>query len=149
MTDLSNLKPPEGATQSRKRVGRGHGSTKGGTSGRGTKGQNARSGGRRHPRFEGGQTPIYKRLPKFGFSNEKFRNEFEIINVDVLERRFDDGDVVDPEVLVDQGLVKRNHDGIKILGRGELTKSLTVKAHKFSASAREQIEDVGGNAEVI
>lgn len=149
MTDLSNLKPPEGANQSRKRVGRGIGSTYGRTAGKGTKGQNARSGGRRHPRFEGGQTPIYKRLPKFGFSNEKFRNEFSIVNVDALERAYDDGDVVDADSLVERGLVKRNHDGIKILGRGELTKSLTVKAHKFSDSARAQIEDVGGNAEVI
>ncbi len=149
MTDLSNLKPPEGATQSRKRVGRGHGSTFGGTSGRGDKGQNARSGGPRHPRFEGGQTPIYRRLPKFGFSNVNFRTEFSIVNIDELEETFDDGDVVDVQTLIDEGLTKGNQDGIKILGRGELTTELTVKAHKFSESARAAIEDVGGTAEVI
>ena len=148
MTDLSNLKPPEGATESKKRLGRGHGSTHGGSAGRGTKGQNARSGGRRHPRFEGGQTPIYRRLPKFGFSNKEYRNDFSIINVDTLESVFDDGDIVDEDSLVDRGLIKRNHDGIKILGRGELTISLTVKANKFSESARAKIEDVGGTAEV-
>lgn len=149
MTDLSNLKPPEGATSSRKRVGRGSGSTHGTTAGRGTKGQNARSGGRRHPRFEGGQTPLFKRLPKFGFSNEKFRKEYSIVNLDDLERLYEDGDVVDEDSLIERGLVKRNHDGIKILGRGELTKSLTVKAHKFSKSAKAAIEDVEGSAEVI
>ncbi len=149
MTDLSNLKPPEGATQSRKRVGRGHGSTFGGTSGRGDKGQNARSGGPRHPRFEGGQTPIYRRLPKFGFSNVNFRTEFSIVNIDELEETFDDGDVVDVQTLIDEGLAKGNQDGIKILGRGELTTELTVKAHKFSESAQAAIEDVGGTAEVI
>lgn len=149
MSDLSNLKPPEGARNTRKRVGRGDGSTHGTTAGRGTKGQNARSGGRRHPRFEGGQTPLFKRLPKFGFSNEKFRKTYSIVNLDDLERLFDEGDVVDEESLIDRGLVKRNHDGIKILGRGELTKTLTVKAQKFSKSAEAAIEDVGGSAEVI
>ncbi len=149
MTDLSNLKPPEGATRSRKRVGRGHGSTKGGSAGRGTKGQNARSGGRRHPRFEGGQTPIYKRLPKFGFSNANFRRTFEIVNLDQLEELFEAGDVVDEEALVEKGLVRKNNDGIKVLGRGELTIELTVKANRFSESARAAIEEVGGNAEVI
>ncbi len=149
MTDLSNLKPPEGARTSRKRVGRGDGSTFGTTAGKGTKGQNARSGGRRHPRFEGGQTPLYKRLPKFGFSNQKFRRTFSIVNLEDLDRLFDEGDVVNEESLIERGLVKRNHDGIKILGRGELTKSLTVNAHKFSKSAAAAIEDVGGSAEVI
>ena len=149
MTDLSNLTPPEGATRDRKRVGRGPGSTHGTTAGRGTKGQLARSGKSPHPRFEGGQTPIYRRLPKFGFSNKNFRNEFAIVNLDALERTFEEGEVVDAESLVDRGLVRKNHDGIKILGRGELTKSLTVNAHKFSKSARAAIEDVGGTAEVI
>ncbi len=149
MTDLSNLKPPKGANSSRKRVGRGDASTFGTTAGKGTKGQNARSGGPRHPRFEGGQTPLYKRLPKFGFSNHKFRKTFLIVNLEDLERLFEEGDVVDEQTLGDRGLVKRNHDGIKILGRGELTKSLTVKAQKFSKSAKAAIEDVGGSAEVI
>ncbi len=149
MTDLSNLKPPKGATRQRKRVGRGPGSTHGKTSGRGSKGQNARSGGRRHPRFEGGQTPLFKRLPKFGFSNERFRREYSIVNLLDLERVFDEGDVVDEQALIERGLVKRNHDGIKILGKGELTKALTVKAHKFSKSAKAAIEDVEGNVEVI
>ena len=149
MTDLSNLKAPEGANRRRKRVGRGPGSTDGKTAGRGTKGQNARSGGSRHPRFEGGQTPLYRRLPKFGFSNENFRNDFTIINLDTLDSVFEAEDVVDAESLIEKGLIKRNHDGIKILGRGELTKVLTVKAHKFSKSARAAIEDVGGSVEVI
>ena len=149
MTDLSNLKPPKGAKRSPKRVGRGPGSTYGKTAGRGTKGQNARSGGRRHPRFEGGQTPLYKRLPKFGFSNQKFRKDYVIVNLLDLERAFEEGEVVDEESLIERGLVKRNHDGIKILGKGELTKKLTVKAHKFSKSARAAIEDVEGSAEVI
>ena len=149
MTDLSNLKAPEGATKSRKRVGRGPGSTLGKTSGRGSKGQNARSGGKTHPRFEGGQTPLYKRLPKLGFSNAKFRKKIVIVNLEDLEGRFEDGEVVDEQALRDRGLIKGNHDGIKILGRGELTKKLTVKAHKFSKSARATIEDVGGSVEVI
>lgn len=149
MTDLSNLKAPKGATSSRKRVGRGPGSKYGKTAGRGTKGQNARSGGRRHPRFEGGQTPLYKALPKFGFSNEKFRKRYSIVNLEDLERCFEAGAVVDEDSLIDRGLIKRNHDRIKILGRGELTKALTVKAHKFSKSAQAAIEDVEGNAEVI
>ncbi len=149
MTDLSNLKAPEGATKSRKRVGRGPGSTLGKTSGRGSKGQNARSGGKTHPRFEGGQTPLYKRLPKLGFSNAKFRKKIVIVNLEDLEARFEEGEVVDEQALRDRGLIKGNHDGIKILGRGELTKKLTVKAHKFSKSAQATIENVGGSVEVI
>lgn len=149
MTDLSNLKAPEGATSSKKRVGRGPGSTDGGTAGRGHNGQKSRSGGNVHPRFEGGQTPLHRRLPKFGFSNQKFRKRFSIVNLQDLERVFEDGATVDRESLRERGLVKRNHDGIKILGKGELTKSLTVKAHKFSKSAQAAIETVGGTAEVI
>lgn len=149
MTDLSNLKAPKGAKRSRQRLGRGPGSTTGKTAGRGTKGQNARSGGRRHPRFEGGQTPLYRRLPKFGFSNQRFRKEIAIVNLDELEERFEDGEVVDEESLRQRGLLKGKQDGIKVLGRGELTKALTVKVQKFSKSAREAIEEVGGTAEVI
>lgn len=149
MTDLSNLKAPKGATHSRKRVGRGAGSTVGKTSGRGHKGQNARSGGPRNPRFEGGQTPLYKRLPKVGFSNAKFRKKIVIVNLEDLEANFEAGDVVDEQALRELGLIKGSYDGIKILGRGELTTKLTVKAQKFSKSAQATIEDVGGSAEVI
>ncbi len=149
MTDLSNLKAPEGATKKKKRVGRGPGSTFGTTAGRGTKGQNARSGGPRHPRFEGGQTPLYKRLPKWGFSNEKFRKNYSIVNLDRLDDLFEEGDEVTPETLVDAGVIRKNHERVKILGRGEITKALTVHAHKFSTSAQTAIENAGGSAEVI
>lgn len=149
MTDLSNLKAPEGATHSKKRVGRGPGSTLGKTAGRGQDGQKSRSGGKIQPGFEGGQTPLHRRLPKFGFSNDKFRKRFSIVNLQDLERVFADGETVDAESLRERGLVKRNRDGIKILGKGELTINLTVKAHKFSQSAKAAIEAVGGSAEVI
>lgn len=149
MTDLSNLQAPEGATKNRKRVGRGTGSTLGKTSGRGQKGQKARSGGSVHPRFEGGQMPIHRRLPKFGFSNKKFAKTFSIVNLRDLERVFEAGDLVDEASLRERGLIKQNHGGLKILGDGGLTKSLTVKAQKFSAAAKAAIENVGGSAEVI
>lgn len=149
MTDLSNLHAPDGATKDRKRVGRGPGSTLGKTAGKGHKGQKARSGGSVHPRFEGGQTPLHRRLPKFGFSNKKFAKTFSIVNLHELERVFEAGELVDEASLRERGLIKRNHDGIKVLGNGELTKSLTVKAQKFSASAKAAIENVGGSVEVI
>jgi large subunit ribosomal protein L15 len=149
MSDLSNLKPPAGATSDRKRVGRGPGSTLGKTAGRGQKGQKSRSGGSIHPRFEGGQMPLHMRLPKFGFSNAKFRTHFSIVNLQDLEERFEDGETVDEEALRARGLVKGPHDGIKILARGELSKKLSVKATKFSKSARAAIEQAGGSAEVI
>ncbi|RAL25028.1 50S ribosomal protein L15 [Lujinxingia litoralis] len=149
MTDLSNLKAPEGANRKRKRVGRGHGSTLGKTAGKGQKGQKSRSGGSVHPRFEGGQTPLHRRLPKVGFSNERFEKRYTIINLQDLERVFNDGDAVDVEALRAKGLVKRNLDGVKILGNGELTKKLSVKAAKFSKSAKAAIENVGGSVEVI
>src|SRR5690554_4037530 len=117
MSDLSNLKAPKGANRKRKRVGRGHGSTLGKTSGKGHKGQKARSGGSVHPRFEGGQTPLHRRLPKVGFTNP-FEKHYTIINLQDLERVFEDGDTVDLEAMRAKGLVKRNLDGVKILGNG-------------------------------
>ena len=145
--DLSNLRPADGAKQSNNfRRGRGHGSGNGKTAGKGHKGQRARSGGTR-PGFEGGQMPLYRRIPKRGFTN---RNSKEIvgINVSALEV-FDNEAVVSVETLLEQGIVKNPRDGVKILGNGELTKKLTVKANAFSAGAIEKIEAVGGKAEVI
>ncbi len=146
--DLSELKPPRGSRHDKKRVGRGTGSTLGKTSGRGQKGQNARSGGRVHPRFEGGQMPLFRRLPKQGFRNWNAK-QVAVVNVRDLERVFDDGDQVDVDILRDRGLVKGKIDEVKILGDGELTKSLTVSAHKFSSSARAKIESAGGTAEGV
>ena len=145
--DLSNLQPAEGSKQSDNfRRGRGHASGNGKTAGKGHKGQKARSGAPR-PGFEGGQMPLYRRLPKRGFKN---RNTKEIvgINVSVLER-FDDGATVSVETLVESGIVSNPRDGVKILGNGELTKKLTVQANGFSAGAKEKIEALGGKAEVI
>ncbi len=146
--DLSELKPPKGARSDRKRVGRGPGSTLGKTSGKGEKGQNARSGGRVHPRFEGGQMPLFRRLPKFGFRNRN-ATRVAVVNVRDLERSFDEGDTVDEEALRQRGLVKGEFDEVKVLGDGELTKQLTVRVHKFSASGREKIESTGGTAEGV
>ena len=145
--DLSNLRPADGAKQSDNfRRGRGHGSGNGKTAGKGHKGQRARSGGTR-PGFEGGQMPLYRRIPKRGFTN---RNSKEIvgINVSVLEV-FDNDAVVSVETLLEQGIIKNPRDGVKILGNGELTKKLTVQANAFSKTAVEKIEAVGGKAEVI
>ena len=145
--DLSNLSPAEGSVKGDNfRRGRGHGSGNGKTAGKGHKGQKARSGAPR-PGFEGGQMPLYRRIPKRGFTN---RNRLEIvaINVSALER-FDAGSEVSVETLIESGIVKNPKDGVKILGNGELTKKLTVKANAFSASAKEKIEAVGGTCEVI
>ena len=145
--ELSNLRPAEGSKHSDNfRRGRGHGSGNGKTAGKGHKGQLARSGHKK-PGFEGGQMPLYRRLPKRGFTN---RNRLEIvaINVSALER-FDAGSEVSVETLIESGIVKNPKDGVKILGNGELTKKLTVKANAFSASAKEKIEAVGGTCEVI
>ena len=145
--DLSNLQPAEGSKQSDNfRRGRGHGSGNGKTAGKGHKGQKARSGAPR-PGFEGGQMPLYRRIPKRGFT---CRNSKEIvgINLSYLER-FEDGATVTVESLVEAGIVKNTRDGVKILGNGELTKKLTVQANAFSASAKEKIEALGGKAEVI
>lgn len=144
---LDELQPAEGSKFTRKRVGRGIGSGTGKTSGKGHKGQNARSGGGVRPGFEGGQMPLYRRLPKRGFTNI-FAKQYVTINVCDLER-FDNGTEVTAELLKETGIVSKTLDGIKILGRGELTKNLTVKVAKFSASAAEKIEKAGGKAEVI
>ncbi len=144
---LDELQPAEGSRFTRKRVGRGIGSGTGKTSGKGHKGQKARSGGGVRPGFEGGQMPLYRRLPKRGFTNI-FAKQYVTINVSELER-FEDGTEVTQELLKETGVVSKTLDGIKILGRGELTKKLTVKVAKFSTSAAEKIEKAGGKAEVI
>lgn len=145
--ELHNLKPTPGSKGRNKRKGRGTGSGTGKTAGRGQKGQNSRSGGRTRPGFEGGQTPLFKRLRKVGFNN-RFRKEYAIVNVEQLNA-FEAGSDITIEVLQNAGLVKRPLDGLKILGDGELTVKLSVKANKFSQSAKEKIEAVGGNTEVI
>lgn len=141
------MKYTEGARKSRKRIGRGHASGTGKTAGKGHKGQNARSGGGVRLGFEGGQTPIARRLPKRGFTNFT-RKEYAIVNVEALNK-FDNGVEITPELLIETGLVKKELDGIKILGQGELEKKLVVKANKFSKSAVAVIEKAGGKVEVI
>ena len=145
--NLSELKPAAGSTHSANfRVGRGHGSGNGKTAGKGHKGQKARSGAPR-PGFEGGQMPLYRRLPKRGFTN---RNTKDIVSINITElNRFEDGAVVTIETLVENGVIKNPKDGVKILGNGELTKKLTVKENAFSASAAEKIQALGGTTEVI
>jgi len=143
LNELTNLE-----AKNRKRIGRGQGSGNGKTAGKGHKGQNARSGGGVRPGFEGGQLPLYRRLSKRGFNNYNFRTVYATVNVGDLSM-FDEGTVVTKELLIERGLVTKELDGIKILGNGELTKKLTVKANKFSNSAKEKIENVGGVAEVI
>ena len=145
---LHELEKNIGAKQSKKRVGRGPGSGLGKTSGKGQKGQKARSGGSINPVFEGGQLPLYRRLSKRGFNNYNFRTVYATVNVSDLEV-FEEGTVVTKELLIEKGLVKKELDGIKVLGNGELTKKLTVKANKFSSSAKAKIENVGGTIEVI
>jgi len=134
----------ETTKKNRKRIGRGPGSGSGKTSGKGHKGQNARSGGGVRPGFEGGQLPLYRRLSKRGFNNYNFRTVYATVNVSDLER-FDEGTVVTVELLKEVGLVKKELDGVKVLGNGELSKKLTVKANKFSETAKEKIENVGNN----
>ncbi|MBO0431016.1 50S ribosomal protein L15 [Enterococcus sp. DIV0660C] len=144
---LHELKPAEGSRQVRNRVGRGTSSGNGKTSGRGQKGQKARSGGGVRLGFEGGQTPLFRRLPKRGFTNVN-RKEYAVINLDILNR-FEDGAEVTPVALVEAGIVKNEKAGIKVLANGELTKKLTVKAAKFSKAAQDAIEAAGGSIEVI
>ncbi|MGI6585730.1 MAG: 50S ribosomal protein L15 [Gracilibacteraceae bacterium] len=144
---LHELKPAEGTTKPKKRLGRGTATGQGKTAGRGQKGQKSRSGGNVRIGFEGGQMPLYRRLPKIGFTNV-FRKEYAIVNLSDLER-FDNGTIVNPEVLKEAGLVKAMLAGVKILGNGELTKNLTVQAHKFSKTAAEKIAAAGGKVEVI
>ncbi len=144
--ELSNLRPAEGSKHNSFRRGRGHGSGNGKTAGKGHKGQKARSGAPR-PGFEGGQMPLYRRIPKRGFTN---RNSKEIVGVNVSALEvFEDGATVDVSTLVERGIVRNPKDGVKILGNGDFTKKLTVKANAFSASAKERIEALGGTAEVM
>ena len=144
---LHELHPAEGSTSAQKRLGRGSGSGLGKTSGKGHKGAKARSGGGKRPGFEGGQMPLYRRVPKRGFNNV-FRTEYAEVNLERLEA-FEDGAVVDAAALLEKRIIRKELDGVKILGGGELTKKLTVKAAKFTATAKEKIEAVGGKAEVI
>jgi large subunit ribosomal protein L15 len=145
---LNSLRPPRGAKHPKKRVGRGPGSGHGKTASRGEKGAKSRSGFRHKRGFEGGQMPLHRRVPKRGFNNP-FRVEYAIVNLDVLAERFESGTAITPDVLRAQGLVKSSGARIKVLGRGEVAKALTVRAHKFSGSAAKKIVDAGGVAEVI
>ena len=146
---LHELSPAPGSTKSAWRKGRGVGSGNGKTAGRGHKGQNARTGGGVRPGFEGGQIPLYRRLPKRGFTNSLFKKEYAIINLETLDKLFNDGDAVSMETLLEKGVIRKELNGLKVLGRGEITKKLTVKAAIFSASTKEKIEAAGGKAEVI
>lgn len=146
---LHDLRPDPGSTRKRKRVGRGHSAGQGKTAGRGTKGQGARSGGKKGPYFEGGQLPFVRRLPfKRGFTN-LFRIDYQEVNVDDLQSRFNDGDVVTPELLAERGLVREADQPVVILGRGELSHKLVVQAHRFSKSAARKIEEAGGTTEKL
>ena len=145
---LNELQKNPGVTHRRKIVGRGRGSGLGKTSGRGEKGQNARSGGGVKPIFEGGQTPLYSRLPKKGFNNTKFAVRYSVVNLSDLNR-FEDGTTVTPALLKESGLVKKQLAGIKVLGNGKLEKKLTIQAHQFSKSAKENIEASGSKIEVM
>ncbi|MHB1004459.1 MAG: 50S ribosomal protein L15 [Chloroflexota bacterium] len=145
---LHDLKPAPGSHKDRRRLGRGHGSGRGTTAGRGSKGQKARAGGQVNPRFEGGQLPMVLRLPrKRGFTNRN-RIEYAVLNVSDLQR-FEADSAIDPQSLFELGIVKKRRQPVKILGTGELDRPLTVRAHKFSASARQKIEAAGGKAEEI
>ena len=144
---LHELKPAEGSRKTRNRVGRGTGSGNGKTAGRGHKGQNARSGGGVRPGFEGGQTPLFQRLPKRGFTNIN-RKDFAVVNLETLNR-FEDGTDVTPELLLETGVISKLNAGVKVLAKGTLEKKLTVRAHKFSSAAKEAIEAAGGQTEVI
>ena len=146
--DLSNLKPADGAKHSKKRIGRGHGTGQGTQAGRGHKGAQSRSGYSFKRGFEGGQMPLHRRIPKRGFHNE-FRIEYAVVNLDTLSERFDDGTVVTPELLVETGLITKARRPVKVLARGDVSKKLTVRAHKFSGKAAEKIAAAGGATEIL
>ena len=146
--DLSNLKPAERSKFSKKRVGRGHGTGQGTQAGRGHKGAQSRSGYKKKRGFEGGQMPLHRRIPKRGFHNP-FRTEYAVVNLDALAERFDAGTVVTPELLREHGVVKSSRRPIKVLARGDISKRLTIKAHKFSGKAAEKIAAAGGSTEVL
>ena len=146
---LFELSPPAGSTATPKRKGRGHGTGNGKTAGRGHKGQKARAGGGVRPGFEGGQMPLYRRVPKRGFNNKVFAKKFATVNVGKLERAFEDGAEVGFEQMKDAGLLKKRLDGVAVLGGGELGKRLTVRAARFTKSAATKIEAAGGKAEVV
>lgn len=148
MLGLHHLRPNPGARTEPTRKGQGIGSGLGKTAGRGHKGQKARSGGGVRPGFEGGQMPLYRRIPKRGFNNARFKKEIVAVNVEALNR-FESGTVVTPELLLEARIIRKIGDGVKILGDGQLEKALTVRAHAFSKSAKEKIEAAGGRAEVI
>lgn len=145
---LHELSPAEGSAVKSYRKGRGPASGNGKTAGKGHKGQNARSGGGVRPGFEGGQNPLYRRLPKRGFNNI-FAKKYAIVNVKALDEKYNNGDVVDVETLLNDGVISKAYDGLKVLGNGEISKKITVKANIFSATAKEKIEAVGGKAEVM
>jgi len=146
---LHELSPAEGSVRSRFRKGRGPGSGNGKTAGRGHKGQNSRAGGGVRIGFEGGQLPLYRRLPKRGFTNARFKKEYAIINLGTLEKYFNDGDAVNIGVLLEKGILKKELCGLKVLANGEFTKKIDVQAVIFSAAAKEKIESLGGKAEVV
>jgi large subunit ribosomal protein L15 len=146
--DLSNLKPPKGAKHAKKRIGRGQGSGNGKTAGRGHKGAKSRSGFKLKRGFEGGQMPLHRRVPKRGFHNP-FRVEYDVINLDTLAERFEAGTVITPDTLREAGLLAGGKRLLKVLARGEVTKALTVRAHKFSGKAAEKIAAAGGSSELI
>ena len=148
MFSLNQLKAPKGSTRKKTRVGRGQGSGLGKTAGRGGKGQKARTGNMHFNGFEGGQTPLQRRMPKFGFRNF-FRKEFAVVNVGDLDAHFDPGAVIDAAALEAKGLVKKLKDGVKVLGAGELKKALTLKVNKVSETAKQAIEKAGGTIELI
>jgi large subunit ribosomal protein L15 len=146
--DLSNLKPPKGAKHAKKRIGRGQGSGNGKTAGRGHKGAKSRSGFKFKRGFEGGQMPLHRRVPKRGFHN-LFRVEYEVVNLDTLAARFENGTVVTPELLREAGILRAGRQLVKVLGRGDIDKPLTVRVHKFSGKAAEKIAAAGGVAESL
>ncbi|GAB6184021.1 50S ribosomal protein L15 [Thermodesulfovibrio hydrogeniphilus] len=146
---INELKPAEGSKKRPKRIGRGLGSGHGRYATKGLKGQKSRSGGTKGPGFEGGQMPLQRRLPKRGFSNAPFKKEYAIVNLDDINKIIDNVEIVTPEILMEKGIIKDLKDGLKVLGNGDLTKSITIKAHAFSKTARQKIEAKGGKVEVL